>query len=136
MAIIIKNKKQIDGIRKSCQLAANALNFIEPHVKAGVTTEELNQKLEEYIRSHGAVPAPLNYHGFPKAICTSINEVVCHGIPDQTVLKEGDIINIDVTFCYFLFVNVIERHVFVAKQGNPVIKVRPVFFDRDRKSVV
>jgi methionyl aminopeptidase len=97
MAIIIKNKEQIEGIRKSCQLAAGALRFIDPEVKAGVTTEQLNQKLDEYIQDHGAIPAPLNYHGFPKATCTSLNEVVCHGIPDQTVLKEGDIINIDVT---------------------------------------
>lgn len=97
MAIIIKNEEQIEGIRKSCQLAANSLRFIDPEVQAGVTTEQLNQKLDEYIRDHGAIPAPLNYHGFPKAVCTSLNEVVCHGIPDQTVLKDGDIINIDVT---------------------------------------
>jgi methionyl aminopeptidase len=98
MAIIIKTEKQIDGIRKSCELAADTLEWVEQFIKPGVTTEEINQKAEEYIRSHGALPAPLGYHGFPKATCISLNEVICHGIPsEQEVLKEGDIINVDVT---------------------------------------
>lgn len=98
MAIIIKNKEQIDGIRKSCRLAAATLKFIGEYVKEGATTQQLNDLAEQYIRDHGGTPAPLNYMGFPKSICTSINEVVCHGIPkEQDVLKEGDIINIDIT---------------------------------------
>lgn len=98
MAIIIKNEEQIEGIRKSCSLAASTLRFVGSLVQEGISTNFLDSKAEEYIRDHGAVPAPLNYHGFPKSICTSINEVVCHGIPnDDDVLKEGDIINIDVT---------------------------------------
>ena len=96
--IIIKNKQQIDGIRKSSQLAGQALVYIEPFVKPGVTTSFLDLKIEEFITGHGAIPAPKGYNGFPKSSCISLNEVVCHGIPsDDVVLKDGDILNIDVT---------------------------------------
>lgn len=98
MGIIIKNEKQIEGIRKSCQLAADVLDHLEQFVKIGVSTEELNKEADKYIRDYGATPAPLNYNGFPKSICTSLNEVICHGIPrEDVVLKDGDILNIDVT---------------------------------------
>jgi methionyl aminopeptidase len=95
--IIKKNNEQIEGIRKSCKLAAKSLEFIDPFVLPGVTTDQLNQKINEFIRDNGAIPAPLNYHGFPKETCISVNEVVCHGIPSDRVLLEGDILNIDVT---------------------------------------
>jgi methionyl aminopeptidase len=96
--IIIKTEEQIEGIRKSCQLAADTLDHIEHFVKEGATTEDINREAEKYIRDYGAIPAPLGYKGFPKAICTSLNEVVCHGIPsDKVILKEGDILNVDVT---------------------------------------
>lgn len=98
MSIIIKTPEQIEGIRKSSHLAARCLDYIEPFVEPGVNTEFLDKKIEDFIRKHGATPAPLNYHGFPKATCISPNDVVCHGIPSKTrILKEGDIINIDVT---------------------------------------
>lgn len=98
MGIVIKTEEQIEGIRKSCQLASDTLDYVEQFIKPGVSTEELNAKAEEYIRKHGAIPAPLGYHGFPKATCISLNEVICHGIPSETnVLKEGDIVNVDVT---------------------------------------
>lgn len=101
MSIIIKNTKQIDGIRKSCKLAANCLKHIEPFVKAGVTTGELNDEIEFFIRKHNAIPAPLGYivddQSYPKATCISVNEVICHGIPGDYKLKDGDILNIDVT---------------------------------------
>jgi len=86
-----------EGMRKAGQLAAEVLDFITPHVKVGVTTEELDRLCHEYITDHGAVPAPLNYKGFPKSICTSINHVVCHGIPGDKKLQDGDIMNLDVT---------------------------------------
>jgi methionyl aminopeptidase len=95
--IIIKSKRQIDGIRKSCQLAAQALKIIKPHVVAGTTTDELNERLKSFILEHGAKPAPLNYLGYPKETCISLNEVICHGIPGRQKLKNGDILNIDVT---------------------------------------
>lgn len=97
MRIVIKNKPQIDGIRKSCQLAAKVLDFIEPYIVAGVSTEHLNDIIHNFIEMHGAIPAPLNYKGFPKSTCISLNEVICHGIPDKRLLKNGDILNIDVT---------------------------------------
>lgn len=97
MSIIIKTPEQIEGIRKSARLAAKSLNYIEEFVKAGVTTEFLDQKIDEFLREHNAVPATLNYNGFPKSCCISINEVVCHGIPSDRELKNGDVLNIDVT---------------------------------------
>ena len=96
--VIIKSNSQIDGIRKSSKLAAQTIKYHKQFVKPGISTEELNKLAHEYIVSHKAVPAPLNYGGFPKSICTSINDVVCHGIPSSTqILKEGDIINLDIT---------------------------------------
>ena len=84
-------------MRAAGQLAAQTLDMVTEHVRPGVTTERLNQLCHDYILAHGAVPAPLNYRGYPKSICTSINHVVCHGIPGERVLMEGDIVNIDVT---------------------------------------
>ena len=104
MSIIIKTPEEIEKMRVACRMGAELLEMIEPHVKPGVTTNELNQICHDYIINvQKAIPAPLNYGGgggrmpFPKSICTSINQVVCHGIPNDKPLKEGDIINIDVT---------------------------------------
>jgi methionyl aminopeptidase len=98
MSIIIKNEQQIKGIKKSCQIAAKTLAYLGNLVEAGVSTEYLDQQAIIFMRDHGAVSATLNYHGYPKSICTSVNEVICHGIPSpRTILKEGDIISIDVT---------------------------------------
>ena len=93
----ILSLEEIPLMRKACQLAASLLNYIEPFVQPGVTTNRLDQLCHEYILDHQARPAPLNYHGFPKSICTSVNDCVCHGVPDNQVLKEGDIVNVDVT---------------------------------------
>ena len=96
-SIFIKTNKQIEKIRKSCHLAADTLFWLESHVKPGVSTEELNNLANDYITTHGGTAASLNYMGYPKSICTSINEVICHGIPNKNdILKEGDIINIDI----------------------------------------
>lgn len=98
MTISIKTPDEIEKMRVAGRLAADVLNMIGPHVKAGVTTDELNTICHDYIvNEQKAIPAPLNYHGFPKSICTSVNHQVCHGIPGKKVLKDGDIINIDVT---------------------------------------
>ncbi|MEM9449500.1 MAG: type I methionyl aminopeptidase [Cyanobacteria bacterium P01_E01_bin.6] len=96
--IILLSNREIDKMRQAGQLAARLLAHLEPMVKPGVTTLELNDEAERWTQSHGATSAPLGYHGFPKSICTSVNDVVCHGIPnDKQVLNTGDIINIDVT---------------------------------------
>ncbi|MBU2869903.1 type I methionyl aminopeptidase [Colwellia sp. E2M01] len=98
MAITIKSQEEIAKMRIAGKLAADVLEMIGPHVKAGVTTDELNTLCAEYTdKVQNAISAPLNYHDFPKSVCTSVNNVVCHGIPDDTVLKDGDIVNIDVT---------------------------------------
>ncbi|OIQ17082.1 MAG: type I methionyl aminopeptidase [Bacteriovorax sp. MedPE-SWde] len=96
--ISIKSKREIELMKATSRLAASTLEYIEPFVKPGVSTEELNQLCHDYIVEHGAYPSPLNYHGFPKSVCTSLNHVICHGIPSKKdVLKDGDILNIDVT---------------------------------------
>lgn len=96
--IIIKTPDEIEKMRVAGRLAAEVLEMIEPYVKPGVTTEELDRICHEYIVNvQNAIPAPLNYRGFPKSICTSLNHQVCHGIPGKRVLKDGDIINIDIT---------------------------------------
>lgn len=96
--ILIKTPEQIKGIRASSKLAAAALKYTASFIKPGISTEELNKVAHDYILAHNAIPAPLNYNSFPKSICTSINDVVCHGIPSKKeILKEGDIINIDIT---------------------------------------
>lgn len=95
--IKIHDEAGFEGMRKSGQLAAECLDFITPYVKPGVTTDALNTLCHDWTLERGAVPAPLNYRGFPKSICTSINHVVCHGIPSDKVLVDSDIINIDVT---------------------------------------
>ncbi|MCK6529964.1 type I methionyl aminopeptidase [Myxococcota bacterium] len=85
-------------MRQTCLLAAATLKMIGRHVQPGVSTQALNDLCDEFIRDHGAIPSPLNYKGFPRSICTSVNEVVCHGIPSaRQVLREGDIVNVDVT---------------------------------------
>ena len=98
MAIQIKSQDEIAKMRIAGQLACDVLEMIAPYVKAGVTTDELNTLCADYTEKvQEAISAPLNYHNFPKSICTSVNHVVCHGIPDSTALKDGDIINIDIT---------------------------------------
>jgi len=94
---IMKTEEQIDGIRKSCKLTHEVLDMVSERIKVGVTTNEINTWVHEYTVEHNAYPAPLGYGGFPKSVCTSINDVICHGIPDDTVLKDGDIVNVDVT---------------------------------------
>ena len=95
--IRIKTPEEIAGIAKCCKLTADILDMLYEKIVAGITTNDINEWVHEYTISHGAVPAPLGYNRFPKSVCTSLNNVICHGIPDSTVLKNGDIINVDVT---------------------------------------
>jgi len=98
MSVSIKTAEEIEKMRVAGRLAGEVLTMIEPHVKAGITTDELDQICHDYIiNEQQAIPAPLNYRGFPKSICTSVNHQVCHGIPSDKKLKPGDIINIDIT---------------------------------------
>ena len=104
MAVSIKNAEQIEKMRVAGRLAAEVLEMIGPYVKKGVTTNELDKICHDYIvNEQDAIPAPLNYNGFPKSICTSVNHVICHGIPADKKLKDGDIINIDITVIKMVF---------------------------------
>ncbi len=95
--IRVHTAEDFEGMRAAGRLAAETLDMLVPEVKPGITTDYINKLAHEFILDHGATPAPLNYRGFPKSICTSINHVVCHGIPSDRVLKDGDTVNIDVT---------------------------------------
>ena len=100
MNVELKSPKEIEAIRVSCQLAAETLHVVGELIRPGMTTEEIDRIVHEDTVKRGAYPSPLNYKGFPKSVCTSVNDVVCHGIPGPQVLKNGDIVNVDVTTFY------------------------------------
>ena len=100
MAVDIKSPREIEQMRVACQMAAETLLLVGERIRAGMTTEEINTLVHEDTVRRGAFPAPLNYKKFPKSVCTSVNDVVCHGIPGPRVLRDGDIINVDVTTFY------------------------------------
>jgi len=95
--IIIKSERDMEGMRAACRLAALTLYESAKLIEPGITTDDINTFVHDFTVARGAVPAPLNYRGYPKSVCTSVNEVICHGIPGPRVLKDGDIINVDVT---------------------------------------
>jgi len=95
--IPLKEKEDIEAIRMAGRLALDTLRLVEEHIRPGIITDEINTLVHDFTIKHGAIPAPLNYRGFPKSVCVSVNEVICHGIPGDRVLKEGDIVNVDVT---------------------------------------
>ena len=94
---LIKTPEQIEKIKASAKINNEILDLVGQQIKAGMTTNDIDKIVHDYTISQGAVPAPLGYSGFPKSCCTSINDQICHGIPDETVLKDGDIINVDVS---------------------------------------
>lgn len=97
---LIKTEAQIEKIRESAKLNTAVLDHIEKHIRPGMNTETIDRLVYEYTTSHGARPAPLGFEGYPKSVCTSINNQICHGIPDENIiLKEGDIVNVDVSTC-------------------------------------
>lgn len=122
MPVTVKTPEEIEKMRVAGRLAAEVLDMITPHVVPGVTTGELDQLCHEYIvNEQQAVPAPLNYKGFPRSICTSVNHQVCHGIPGEKRLKKGDIVNIDVTVIKDGFHGDTSRMFFV---GQPPVQAR------------
>jgi len=100
VAVDIKSPKEIEAMRPACLMAAETLLLVGEKLRVGMSTEEINNLVHEDTIKKGARPAPLNYRGFPKSVCTSINDVVCHGIPGAQILKDGDIINVDITTIY------------------------------------
>jgi len=99
-SVEIKSPNEIESLRRACRVAAQTLLHVGDLIRPGMSTDEINRIVHEDTLRRGALPAPLNYHGFPKSVCTSINEVVCHGIPGARRIREGDIINVDVTSIY------------------------------------
>jgi methionyl aminopeptidase len=95
--IRIKEDQDIENIRKAGRLALDTLDMAESEIRPGIATDTINTLVHEFTLKHGAIPAPLNYRGYPKSVCVSVNEVICHGIPGERILKDGDIVNIDVT---------------------------------------
>jgi methionyl aminopeptidase len=95
--IRVKTAAEIEGIRRAGELVVRTLEMVEPRIRPGIRTDDINTWVHEFTVGHGGVPAPLNYRGFPKSVCVSVNEVICHGIPGDRVLADGDIVNVDVT---------------------------------------
>jgi methionyl aminopeptidase len=95
--IRLKKKAEIEGIRRAGRLVLETLDLVESKIAPGVVTDEINTLVHEYTLKKGATPAPLNYRGFPKSVCVSVNEVICHGIPGNRIIQDGDIVNVDVT---------------------------------------
>ncbi len=130
MTVSIKNEEQQDKMRVAGRLAADVLDMVGDYVKPGVTTEELDRICHEYITDvQGAVPAPLNYRGFPKSICTSVNHVVCHGIPGAKKLKSGDTVNIDVTVIKDGYHGDTSRMFFVGKPSIQAQRLSEIAFE-------
>jgi methionyl aminopeptidase len=121
--IQMKDAEQIEGIRRSGKLVIETLDLVEPLVKPGITTDEINTLVHNFTIKNGAIPAPLNYRGFPKSVCTSINEVICHGIPGPRSLKEGDIINVDVTSILDGYYADASKTFFVGEPGSDAKKI-------------
>jgi methionyl aminopeptidase len=130
MTVTIKTPAEQDKMRIAGRLAADVLDMIGEHVRPGVTTDEINSICHDYITEvQEAVPAPLNYRGFPKSVCTSVNHVVCHGIPGERRLKSGDAVNIDVTVIKDGFHGDTSRMFFVGKPGVQAQRLAQVAFD-------
>lgn len=130
MPVTIKTTEEIEKMRIAGRLAVDVLKMIEPHVVPGVTTLELDNICHEYmVNEQKTIPAPLNYHGFPKSICTSVNHQVCHGIPSEKKLKDGDIINIDITVIKDHFHGDTSKMFFIGKPKVQAVRLCRVAYE-------
>ena len=121
--IQFKTPEQIEGIRKAGELTVSILDRVEKEIRPGITTDYINTLVHEFTINSNAVPAPLNYRGFPKSVCTSVNDEICHGIPDDRVLKDGDIINVDVTPILNGYYADANKTFFVGPSGKKAVKI-------------
>jgi len=121
--IRFKQPADIEGIRQAGKLALAMLDIVEERIKPGITTDDINTWVHDYTIAHDAVPAPLNYRGFPKSVCVSVNEVICHGIPGKRVLKDGDIVNVDVTPILNGYYADTSKTFFVGTPSNDAVKI-------------
>jgi methionyl aminopeptidase len=133
--IPLHGPSDFEGMRKAGRLAAETLDFIAPHVQPGITTAELDRLCADFIAERGGISAPLNYRGFPKSICTSINHVVCHGIPGDKKLVDGDIVNIDVTPIVDGWHGDSSRMYYVGKVGVKARKLVEVTYEALMRSI-
>jgi methionyl aminopeptidase len=121
--IRLKEEKEIEGIRQAGRLALSTLDLVASHIKPGITTDDINSIVHDFTVQNGAIPAPLNYRGFPKSVCVSVNEVICHGIPGERVLKDGDIVNVDVTPILNGYYADVNKTFFVGTPGADALKI-------------
>jgi len=133
--IRLKQKADIEGIRKAGRLVVDTLQLVEADIRPGLKTDEINTRVHEFTIRHHAVPAPLNYRGFPKSVCVSVNEVICHGIPGERVLKDGDIVNVDVTTILNGYYADANRTFFVGSPGPDARKIVSVASECLRKGM-
>ncbi|BFK81021.1 methionyl aminopeptidase [Clostridium baratii] len=136
---LVKNAEQIEGIKNSAKVNNGVLDLVKEKIKEGMSTEEINTLVYDYTVEHGAIPAPLNYEGFPKSVCTSINDEVCHGIPDKNIiLKNGDIINVDVSTIkdgYFSDASRMFEIGYVSEEAHHLVKVAKECLDKGLEAV-
>jgi methionyl aminopeptidase len=133
--IRLKDDKELDGIRRAGVVALATLDLVESKIRPGMTTDEINTLVHEFTLNAGAVPAPLNYRGFPKSVCVSVNEVICHGIPGERILNDGDIVNVDVTPILKGYYADVSKTFFVGKPGSGAQKVVRVAKESLRKGI-
>jgi len=121
--IRFKTPEQIAGIREAGQLTVATLDMVAKEIRPGITTDYINTLVHEFTINHQAIPAPLNYRGFPKSVCTSVNEEICHGIPDDRILRDGDIVNVDVTPILNGYYADANKTFFVGTPGKDAVKI-------------
>ncbi|UCD31891.1 MAG: type I methionyl aminopeptidase [Desulfobacterales bacterium] len=121
--IKLKQPKDVEGIRQAGRLALDTLDLIESEIRPGITTDDINSVAHKFTLKNGAIPAPLNYRGFPKSVCVSVNEIICHGIPGERILQDGDIVNIDVTPILNGYYADASKTFFVGKPGSEAQKI-------------
>ena len=134
--IRVKETRDIEGIKKAGRLALKTLDLVEGSIRVGMTTDDINTLVHEYTIKNGATPAPLGYRGFPKSVCVSINEVICHGIPGDRVLRDGDIVNVDVTPILDGYYADVNKTFFVGTPGSNAKKIVDVARECLRKGVM
>jgi len=133
--IRLKEKKDIEGIKKAGRLVLDTLDLAESAIKPGITTNDINTLVHEFTVKNRAVPAPLNYRGYPKSACVSVNEVICHGIPGERILKEGDIVNVDITSVLNGYYADANKTFFVGKPGTDAVKIVKVTWESLKKGM-
>ena len=121
--IRLKGKADVEGIRQTGRLVLETLDMVEAKIRPGITTDVINNFVHEFTIKNGAIPAPLNYRGFPKSACVSVNEVICHGIPGERVLRDGDIVNVDVTSILNGYYADANKTFFVGTPGPDALKI-------------